>query len=99
MSWNDEYPEEDDLKDLREWNAKDFEGCIQFLKEKWCWEDYFSLEDGVAHISTGGWSIHEEMVSALQENFVWWSLYWYSTTRGGHYVFKARNIKEDPNDI
>jgi len=41
-------------------------------------------------ISTGGWSGNEDLISALQRNFVAWNLSWMSTRRGGHYVFEVR---------
>ena len=42
------------------------------------------------HVSTGGWSGHEDVISALRDNLMFWMLSWVSSTRGGHYVFETR---------
>jgi len=42
-------------------------------------------------LHTGGWSGCESMIDHLQtNNSIFWRMYWYSETRGGHYVFKGR---------
>lgn len=45
-------------------------------------------------IHTCGWSECEEFIDKFQkENPIWWMLHWYSTTRGGHYVFKKTGVR------
>lgn len=83
----DGYPTDDELKTLTEWSADDFYGPLEYMRDRWRWEDYIDNTDDTYHVHTGGWSGHEEMIRALEKNFMWWSMYWYSTTRGGHYVF------------
>jgi hypothetical protein len=43
-------------------------------------------------LCTHGWSGCEEMIDALQENMLFWTMYWYSTTRGGLYEFRSRTV-------
>ena len=39
------------------------------------------------HASTGGWSGNESLISAMQDNVIFWHLHWVQSRRGGHYVF------------
>lgn len=39
-------------------------------------------------ITTGGWSGNESVIDALQENVIFWTLYWESSHRGGMHVFR-----------
>jgi hypothetical protein len=43
------------------------------------------------HVSTGGWSGNEEILSAMQDNLIFWMVCWQEHKRGGHYVFELPN--------
>lgn len=67
---------------------------VYLLIELWRWDNYidFTIDDNKEwslNISTGGWSGHEEIVSALGMTFFWF-LYWQSSQRGGHFTFKGK---------
>ena len=39
-------------------------------------------------LSTGGWSGSEDVICAMEENYMFWMCCWISSLRGGHYVFE-----------
>ena len=48
-------------------------------------------------LSTGGWSGNESLISALTQNWLWWSMCFHSHHTGGHFIFRIyeNRIKED----
>lgn len=58
----------------------------------WGWQEFDGEDDGrparVYHISTGGWSGNESLLSAMRDNFVCYGLTFYVHKRGGHYEFR-----------
>lgn len=46
------------------------------------------------HFSTGGWSGHEEMIEELKRTW-FWTMFWESSRRGGHYVFEIPAEKKE----
>ena len=44
--------------------------------------DPFKLE-----LTTGGWSGNEDIVTAIQSNYMFWGLYWQMSKRGGYHLF------------
>lgn len=86
----DGYPTDETIARIKAWDPEDFEGLMWFLKSVWLYEGHCSPElDGSWEVSTGGWSGHEDMISALAENH-WWMFHWVGTVRGGHYLFAPR---------
>lgn len=58
----------------------------------WGWNEFDGYEDDepvrVLHISTGGWSGNEDLISAMAGNFIAWGQTFYIHKRGGHYEFR-----------
>lgn len=47
------------------------------------------------YLSTGGWSGNESIIRSLQENPLFWALYWEKSTVGGHYWFVIPEVESD----
>jgi len=83
---NIEYPTEEELNRIKEWNPMDFVELMKYIDKLW-WAWGYRVKDNQYHLSTGGWSGNERIIEALRENSIAWSLHWVSSHRGGHYVF------------
>jgi hypothetical protein len=97
MPDEDGYPTEEELKILKDWDAKDIQGLLDFLKDIW-WESGWGYKLRgkkvlKLELHTGGWSGNEEIIGELQGT-MFWALYWQKTLRGGHYYFIIKPIKD-----
>ena len=88
----DGYPTEEALEKIENWDCKDFDGLINFIKDIWWYQYGWDDDSMIVKMSTGGWSGNEDIIRSMKNNIMWWSLYWFSSKRGGHYVFERRNI-------
>jgi hypothetical protein len=77
------HPTDRTLLGIEKWNYNDWPGLIEYLKEAWA--DYGKIEEheGLIHFVTGGWSVNEELLSALHANTMIQAMYWESSHRGG----------------
>ena len=91
--WDDDgYPTEEALQKVKEWDWKDPLGCFEFMQSMWRYDSFRREDRGDQtrfEISTFGWSGNESIIYALEENAMMWALCWFSSQRGGHYVFQA----------
>ena len=99
---DDGYPTEEMLEKIEKWGAGEgsYNDLMRFIKPHWkySFEGYWSEneyeDDGTEYsISTGGWSGNEDIIRALQSNWMFWSLYWMQSRRGGHYIFKVKDYE------
>ena len=84
------YPDDDELEKIRNWPPdNNFEGLMDYVKRLWHWPEYFK-QDGAKKYTlvTGGWSGNEDLIEALNSNYLFWILWWESSTRGGKHVFR-----------
>lgn len=88
-----------DLQQLSDWDIHDAHNLIERIKEMWAYPTYVKESWGVGRVwhknpililelHTGGWSGNEEIINALQNNKLFWSMWWQKTERGGHYTFE-----------
>ena len=85
------------LDRLRNWqfnSMDDFHALIGELQKRF--EPYGRVweEDGRVKVATGGWSDNEEMITALQGNFMFWAMFWESSHRGGLFVFRPVSLRQ-----
>lgn len=93
----DGYPTEETLQAIRDWKGEGgFAALFAFIREAWYYPDYWTTEGMEHHASTGGWSGNEDLIGALQANCVAWSLCWWSSQRGGRYVFRIPELEVKP---
>lgn len=86
------YPDDKELKQIKEWPHEDYAELWVFVRRRWKWPEYIriapSMEgDGfVLVLTTGGWSGNEDLIGALSESMAWF-LHWRLSARGGYYEF------------
>ena len=92
----DGYPDEESLEAIRNWDIQKqgVDGLLELVRENTNWADRQIGLSG-KHVlrfeyHTGGWSGNEEVIDALQQNFMFWATSWVKHTAGGHYYFKIR---------
>ena len=89
-------PTQEALRTIETWSAeKPVKELFAFIKKLWHRADTAWVEtssDGVTTytLSTGDWNSNESIIEAMKRNNLFWQLHWHQSTRGGHYVFTAR---------
>ena len=90
---DDGYPTEETLEIIRTWPWPKREGWFEYIASMWRYPNAFTesqVGDKVTwHVSTLGWSGNEELISAMQENYLMWAITWVQSRRGGHYIFEV----------
>jgi len=90
-----DYPSKRQLKAIKEFDLleRPVHELIDCIEEIWHNSDWgFKREKHTLELHTGGWSGNEDTISALQRNFMFWSLYWGKSERGGHYYFDDSSV-------
>ena len=100
---DDGYPTDHALDRIEYWPYNDPKGWFEFIFSIWhfgAWgwkekdEPHDWKENTMVHryyISTGGWSGNEDIIKAMQQNHVLWSVTWVQSRRGGHYIFEVKD--------
>ena len=88
------YPDDDELKKIKEWPHDDYVGVWDFIRRRWKWTEgireamNMAGDKTVLVVATGGWSGNEDLIEALQENKnMIWALHWQLSARGGYFEF------------
>ena len=98
---DDGYPTDAALDVIRLWHWNDIKGWFKFIESIWSkqygrWSEYGwsgSEFETAIDVATGGWSGNESIICAMKNNSLMWTLNWYQSTRGGHYIFVAKEIE------
>lgn len=94
---SEEYPTDEDLGLISNWTIKDITGWFDYIQSLWAltkWKIEEATDDITERpvtrytITTGGWSGNEELIGAMQRNWLMWSVTWVQSNRGGHYIFQ-----------
>lgn len=91
-----EYPTTEQLEKIKNFpmsGDKDWKRLIVHISYIWEYPNCFKIGNKYITMVTGGWSGNEEIIAALSENYIAWSLYWYDSKRGGKYRFLKRRDK------
>ena len=91
---DDMYPDEDELKTIKEWPYTDFVGLLEYCMGLWQFKDYATKRGRNYRFATGGWSGNESIIEAMGENHIFWMSCWESSHRGGLYKFKVEKRNE-----
>lgn len=94
----EKYCTQKELNKIKNWDCKDVDSLIAYLKDVWQYSGTAIKEtfgknksgDWVLYLElhTCGWSGNEDIIEALEKNFVFWNMWWAKTERGGHYYFE-----------
>ena len=89
----DDYPEEHELKLIAEWPHDDWAALLEYVRERWTYQDRWTVGGDKLFVSTGGWSGNEDLIRALQQNRVFWAICWEQSRRGGHHILALDRVK------
>jgi len=89
------YPADDELETIKRWDfqKQSLDDFLSLLKSIWQYADigFFKLSGKrilKLELHTGGWSGNENIISTIEDNFIFWAMSWQATRRGGHYYFR-----------
>ena len=89
------YPTEETLKEIESFkinkelsNLPDYLSLIFSHWEYPEWGILYNRSSGILELHTAGWSGNESIVCSMKKTFMFWSLFWCKSTRGGHYYFE-----------
>lgn len=91
-----DYPTENELQKITDWDFEDkWNDLMTYIKSLWKYADWGWHEETTDtliryYISTGGWSGNEEIINAMEENYMFWIMCWEQSRRGGHYIFEIQ---------
>ena len=91
------YPHEADLEKLAKtqhtFEVAPLRAWFEFARSLWEYlpEYWPESEPGAVFVkvSTGGWSGNEDIIAAMQKNYIFWGRIFFCMRRGGHYTFVA----------
>jgi hypothetical protein len=89
-----EYPTKSELTKITRWDfqKQDIMEFLDYLRSIWWNADWGIVCTGKQvlrlQLHSGGWSGNEDVIYALRRNFIFWSICWLKSERGGHHYFK-----------
>lgn len=96
----DGYPTDRTLDAIQHWHIQSLEHCadlLSFCIEAWKYD--VTHEAWFYEFNTGGWSGNEDIMAAMQKNWLFWALAWISSERGGRYRFTLNFPQPKEKDL
>ena len=90
------YPSDTELHSISKLDGRDFLHDCEVILNLWPSDSYSNLykkesfddyTEYALYLHTKGTLGLESIISTLQKNHLWWSLYWEESKRGGYYKF------------
>lgn len=94
-----EYPSDDELKTISEWDYQDFPALAEYVCGLWHWSDLARLTGKrilQLRLATGGWSGNEDIIRALDKNPMFNLMCWQMSKRGGLHTYRIERLKFTP---
>lgn len=95
---SDGYPTPETLETVKKWDCIGRENklaLLAYVHKAWWAPEYFRIENDRYYVSTVGWSGNEDLIIALERNFLFWGMCWVQSRCGGHYIFEV----DEPDDL
>jgi len=92
------YPTKGQLTTIKEFDLakKPVRELLDYIEPIWEYGDWgFIRTPHKLELHTGGWSGNEDIIEALHRNFLFWSMYWWNSRRGGHYIFRDSMVSNE----
>ena len=87
------YPTEEVLNHISQIRSgQNHKEILELVKDLWCYPNYVTVENDTYTFRTGGWSGNESLISAMQQNLLFWSFCWEMSKKGGVHVFKLKEL-------
>lgn len=94
---SDRYPSMPALERIKSWpfDMEQAKALMAFVEELWTYKDCFICDPyhRTYTVRTAGWSGNEDLISALRQNTIFWTLCWVSSHRGGKHVFQIPEFR------
>jgi len=87
MLYWQQYPDDEDLEKVENWDYKNFPGLIDYMEEIWSPYGSITREGELVTFATGGWSGNESVIGAAEKNLMFRAMCWEKSERGGLDVY------------
>ena len=94
----EDYPDINELRQIEHWplkSHKDYVDLAEFVCNLWHYDDWATLKGRkvkTLRLATGGWSGNEDILKALDKNFMFGMTCWEMSKRGGLHIYKVPNF-------
>ena len=88
-----EYPTDEQLDIIKNWDVEDIEGCLRYVGSLWHRNGRWKAGNGFFVFATGGWSGNEALLGALEESEIWPIIFWDSLYLPGGLLIVAVSEK------